>query len=413
METLLNNLKRVIEKENKFAIYGAGEFASILVQYCSRKGFANKIVNCIVTKRDSYTPAHILGVPVIELEQAKWEKNTLIIVAILSDKAKQEVKNSLEQLKWNSQYFMTKEEFRAIYGMLGDFSAVIQCELRRFFVQREVQYERQQKEYENLSLLIQSMPVVAETHQQTFGMYKDANKGKIVVICAPGPSLNCYQYNDAYVHIGLNSVLFNDEIKVDYYFNQHIPSEVDFYGSGCDVHPGLRKKYLEHFSKLKCVKFIGQKIGSDWIISPPFGEISNSNYKPYYISDIKTTHRFCADIRYNFLYGARSIIFPALQFALFTNPEKILIVGSDGYDASEKNYFQNEMDHEMRERMGEKVDIRNELLSINEQMEEIYKEFRKFAMLSYPNTEIIMVNPVHYKGIFKETFTDETGRILL
>ena len=72
----------------------------------------------------------------------------------------------------------------------------------------------------------------------------------------------------------------------------------------------------------------------------------------------------------------------------------------------------NQIEHEMEERI---TDISKEMFLpyVNKNMEEIYKELRKFAVIRYPNTEIIMVNPVHFKGIFKETITDENGQIVL
>lgn len=406
-DKILLDFKTIIEQEDKVLIYGAGEFASIVVRYCTMNGLASKIVNCVVTKKNWNTPEHILGIPVIDFEHGKWRKDILIIIAILAEESKNDVKYSLKNRDYCNLYCMIGEEFRAIYEKISDFSIGIQNELRRLIVQNE----RQQHQYENISLLIQSMPTVVETHKKTFDKYKDINKGKVIVVCAPGPSLNKYKYDDKYVHIGLNSLLFNDEIKLDYYFNQHIPLGFDFYGNGCDVHPDIRKRYLEYFSKLKCIKFLGQKIGNDWVITPPFGNISDLNCEFYYISDIEMTHRFCPDIRYNFLYGSTSIIFPALQFALFTNPRKIFIVGSDGYSISGENYYQRQVDHELEERLGTRmIDM---LPSVNEQMERIYKDFHKFALASYPNTEIIMVNPVYFKGIFKETITDENGQILL
>lgn len=413
MESILSKLNNT----EKFVIYCAGEFATLLVQYCSVNGYADKISSCVVTQREPSTPAHILGVPVVELLELKQEEDILIIVAILSENAKHEIDDALRAAGYHNIHFLRKEEFRTINESLADFSADIKCELKRLLVQSQQQYNelfaQNQQHYESLSLLIQSMPVVAETHKQSFGRYKDINKGKNVVICAPGPSLNKYTFNDEYVHIGLNAVIFNENIKLDYYFNQHIPQSYDFGGSGYDIDPAGRHKYLEYFTKLKCVKFLGQKIGADWNISPPFGEFSDSNYCNYYISDVETTHRFFADIRYHFLYGSTSVIFPALQFALFTNPQRIFIVGSDGYSIDTANYYSKEEDNRLNARLPYPSEQENILISTNSRMTEIYKELREFADIRYPNTEIIMVNPVHFKGVFKETRTDEKGRILL
>jgi len=411
-EKAMLNFKQQIQKADKFAVYGAGEFASLLVQYCFENGYADKIENCIVTRWDLSVPAYILGVPVIELGMWKQEKDILIIVAILSEKGKKEIADCLRSTGYYNLYFLTEDEFKTISRSIMDFSAEIKCELRRLVAQNRRQSEQIQQLYKDLSTLIQSIPAVVETHKHTFGKYKDIHKGKTVVICTPGPTLNQYQYNSSYIHIGVNSVIFNDKIKLDFYFNQHIPSEYDFEENGLDIQPIARQRYMEFFSKQKCIQFLGQRIGEDWIISPPFGEYSDPNYNVYYTSDIEATHWFCEDIRYGFLYGSTSIIFPALQFALFTNPQRIFIVGSDGYDASRENYYSRQIEDEQDERI---TRSRKEgvLLYVNKKIEEIYKELRKFAMVRYPDTEIIMVNPVHFKGIFKETITDKNGQIVL
>lgn len=404
-----------VQNADKAAVYCAGEFASFLIQYCSVNGLADKIEYCIVTKRDPYTPAYILGIPVVQLKDLEQQTDMLIIVAVLSEDIRQEIVHSLTASGYQNICLLSEREFRNVNESLADFSAEIKCKIVNLFAQNQRLYDNLlsaiQRQYENLSLISQNMPLVAETHKQSFGKYKDINQGRTVVICAPGPSLNQYTFNDNYVHIGLNALLFQDRIKLDYYFNQHIPSEYDFWGTGVDVHPKRRKKYLDSFSKLKCVKFIGQLIGTAWNTSPPFGEYSNSEYNTYYISDIKTTHNFCVDIRYNFLYGAKSVIFPALQFALFTNPKRILLVGCDGYSMSDTNYYSKEEDDYLK---NEAVIVNKDafLCTLNEDMRRIYKELQKFAVIRYPNTEIIMVNPVCYKGIFNEAKTDDAGRIM-
>ncbi len=404
MDDKLAVFRQRVQMADNFAVYCAGEFASLLVQYCSANGLADKIVNCVVTEKDQNTPASILGIPVIELKDLHKSEDILFVVAILSEKSKMAINSSLMTAGYRNIYLMSLEEYRAINGYLADFSVDIKSELKRLFSQN-------QQHYEKLAMLIQSMPLVADTHKQSFDKYKDINKGKTVVVCAPGPSLNRYSFNENYIHIGLNSLLFQDRIKLDYYFNQHIPSEYDFWGNGFDVHLEGRKKYLENYSKLKCVKFIGQLIGNTWNISPPYGEFSNNNYCTYYISDVETTYNFCADIRYSFLYGARSVIFPAMQFAFFTNPQRILLVGCDGYSDSGANYYSKEGDNYLNEVIT--VDRNKTLLSINDEMEKIYKDLRKFAVIRYPNTEVIMVNPVRYKGIFRETTTDDAGQIIV
>ena len=70
-----------------------------------------------------------------------------------------------------------------------------------------------------------------------------------------------------------------------------------------------------------------------------------------------------------------------MQFALFTNPRRIYLVGCD----CSSGYFD-----------GTATPLPNEHLV------GLWKEIKKFAEIYYPETEIICVNPVGLKGVFKD-----------
>jgi hypothetical protein len=38
-----------------------------------------------------------------------------------------------------------------------------------------------------------------------------------------------------------------------------------------------------------------------------------------------------------------------------------------------------------------------------------WNEFKKFASIYYPKTEIISINPIGLKGLFKDIYTDKSG----
>jgi hypothetical protein len=80
-------------------------------------------------------------------------------------------------------------------------------------------------------------------------------------------------------------------------------------------------------------------------------------------------------------YG--SVIFPAMQFALWCCPARIFIVGCD---VSNEGYFY--------EQGKNALNIEMNLLG--------WKKMKEFAHAFYPETEIISINPVGLRGIFTD-----------
>ena len=116
-----------------------------------------------------------------------------------------------------------------------------------------------------------------------------------------------------------------------------------------------------HAIKAKALRY-----RTDWVDIPGF--------QPQFAYDISTQPLGC--------FG--SIVFPALQFALWTHPKRIYLVGCDcttngySYDKKDKNF-----------------------LPVNTIIE-TYKKFKQFAQKYYPDVEIISINPVGLKGLFKD-----------
>lgn len=413
----MHDLEFELSRLGKFAIYCAGEFASLLVRYCASIGIHDNIVCCVVTERDPYTPAHILGIPVLEFKDFAEEKNIPICITLLSEKPRRVIQDFLSEHGYNNQLVLDSSDFRILNKLETDFSADIKCELRRLTVKNDLLALKIEKKINDLTMLVHSMPMVAEVHNRSFGEYRGIHKGKSIVICGAGKSLNLYSFDDKYIHIGCNSTGLVHHEKLDYYFIQHIPGESKlFYNVAPNfISPEIRKEYLRILKELKCVKFVGQSIGEEWFINPPIGEFYEGNVRPYFFSrDIEGTHYYCKDIRYGLLYAQDSIIFPAIQFALFTNPEKIYLVGCDGYSKKD-NYADNAFARKV-ERLVENSDIipnKNTFYDpVNEVMRKRYEELQDFARMCYPGTEIVMVNPQKYTGIFNEVFTDENGHII-
>lgn len=99
------------------------------------------------------------------------------------------------------------------------------------------------------------------------------------------------------------------------------------------------------------------------------------------------------NIEYYPLMHFHSIIFPAIHFALYTRPKKILLIGCD---CADKSHFD-----------GSGLYSKNfGVSSIAPAWQNGYKEVKKFAERYYPDTEIISVNPVGLKGMFHDVYTE-------
>jgi|GEM_PF-4479033 len=412
-EETLSTFYQKISQADKFSIYCAGEFAALAVQYCISKNLREKMDCCVISQREIFDVDNILGVPVIEYCDFSGKKNALIVVAVLNEKVRSEIRESLMADGFNNLYLLSREEYSAINELIADFSADIRSSLiglrkdvyRLAQQLQNVQDYIDKRLYHDLTYLVKNINAVTETHKANFGPYKGINKGKTIIICAPGESLNKYEYDPEFVHIGVNSTLLQERIKLDYAFLQHFPSEKDSEASNKVFDKRIREQYFYALKNTKCVKFIGQLLGSYSYTSPPFGEFSDGNFKTYYLADY-LDNDYCVDIRYGLIRGG-NIVLSALQFALFTNPEKIYLVGCDGYTNGKRMYFHKEYDRLFRESISDTM--REDINSI---MRDHHISIKEFAEHSYPNTEIIMVNPVCYSGIYNETTTNENGRII-
>jgi len=216
-------------------------------------------------------------------------------------------------------------------------------------------------------------------HMQTFPKFKCCNTEKDIYIIATGPSAKKFIQKDKNAkYIGVNRA-FEMGYDFDYYFIQD--------------YSGKTKEYidkLDNYRPGKCQKFYG--LTTEWSYEPertiPESHAIKAKalryrtdwakidgFRPNFAYDLTTTPLGC--------FG--SVTFPALQFALWTYPKRIFLVGCDcttsGYAYSkEKNFL------------------------IPDKIIDAYKEFKAFSHKYYPDVEIISINPVGLKGIFKDVF---------
>ena len=218
---------------------------------------------------------------------------------------------------------------------------------------------------------------VAQTHYKSFNKYKNIYKDKDIVLFATGPSLNNYKKIENAIQIGVNKSFLNKNLNLDYLFIQDYDA----------VNSYLKELDNEKFKNI--IKFFGilsfnYKRRKNIII--PESLVLKYNANKYYLfpnPPVKPLY-FSPDIDTNWIQDCYSVIFSAMQFALFTNPKRIYLVGCD----CSSGYY----------------DEKNPKIKPNKKLVRFWGDIKKFAETYYPETEIISVNPVGLKGLFKDLY---------
>lgn len=244
--------------------------------------------------------------------------------------------------------------------------------------------------YENINMpkIIKVYTQASILHKETFKGYKDKYKGKEIVLCGAGPTLNKYIPIENTIHVGLNRVFLYNRVKFNYLF-------------ACDYR-GIKhlKDEFASYGKDFCTKFIGYQ---DHCLDIDIPEAYTRTFdcKRFYTDCFRCPNStFTVDITSAPLGNFNSIAFPALQFILYTNPSKIYIVGCD---VSADGHFSN------KKLTTEQIKLyKNDQIEINNLLKKQWAEFKLFRDIYYPDTKIVSINPVGLKGLFDEDiYTNE------
>ena len=226
--------------------------------------------------------------------------------------------------------------------------------------------------------IIMHANAITNTHRETFTKYKNRHVGEEVVLVASGPTLNHFEPIRDCVYVGVNKVLLYEKVHFDYLFFQdfaHLQAHeiLDLMGK----YAGAKKFY----------GILQDTIRQDWIV-PESAAIRDQAERYYVISQWKYPPvHFTYDIANEPFGDCGSVSFAALQFILWTNPRRIYLVGQD----VTTTYFDRSASF-----MGPS-NISNQLRG--------WKAMVKFANTYYPNTEIVSINPVGLKGMFRDMYT--------
>lgn len=224
--------------------------------------------------------------------------------------------------------------------------------------------------------------MVFNQHQKIFPEYQNRHKNKDIVLVATGPSLRYYTQIHNSINIGVNRAYQNNNIKFDYLFF------LDYRAT---------REYIMETQDYNCTKFVGWHSNPDfnpWDVKRkdschiPDSIVKNLNAKIFYVNTFDDY--ISKDISTSPLIDFGSSVFPAFHFSLFTLPKRIFLVGCD---CTFNGYFD-----------GTEQNLKDKFL-----MDETLKGYNKvkqFINNFYQNTEIISINPIGLKGVFKDVYTE-------
>lgn len=222
------------------------------------------------------------------------------------------------------------------------------------------------KKIDKLGMFTQNNFAMEALHSVVFPKYQNCHQGEDVVILGTGPTLQDYvEIKDA-IHIGVNSAVLFDKLKLDYLFVLDVLA---------------LKKNEKEILNYQCKKFFGIT-GISNLISDQY--LQEVEHERYFVDYTRTLEDFPCDISHSYFTDYGSVIFSALQFALWTNPKRIYLVGCD---CTNLGYFNSSA-------VNDNSNIKNWLKG--------WLKLKQFQLTAYPKTEIISIRPVGLKGIFSE-----------
>ncbi|MBQ8516226.1 MAG: hypothetical protein IJ498_01455 [Akkermansia sp.] len=214
-----------------------------------------------------------------------------------------------------------------------------------------------------------SLPALIH-HPTVFPKYKGLHKGQDLVLVGAGPTLDQYTPIPGAFHIGVNRV----------FQATHVPLDYLFIADGGTI----ESQQLLDYRKNECVKFFGRH--RVYPIMETFAD--DCKAERFFIDPLRpgaTHNNIFKDLAHQPFVYCYSIIIAAFQFALWCQPKRLYVVGCD---AANNGYFSG--------------DTRDTKQWLNENIIKEWHTVAEFAKKHYPDIEIISINPVGLKGLFKD-----------
>ena len=375
-----SDIMSLINYYEEIIIYGAGEPTQRLLRCLFLKGNLNEIL-CIAVKDNEHeliNPRFVYKVPVVSIDNlTHFAKTACFIVCVKNDNDRITIHNELTK-KGIFNVFLCND------NCLEDMNNVLhEMNTKGVF---DKYMENLLLEYRSQQAAIDENNEICEVHKQTFSSYHNCNRGRDVVVLASGPTAANYKKIEGALHIGMNNS-YKLGIPLDYYFIQ------DGARRGEGIH-----KFDDGIKQVNCDIFIGRYSGMCQYRSIEFPEnieFINSNIKRYFLDTRFPDKIIYKDIRYHPLMDFFTVAFPAFHFALFTHPQRIYLVGEDITNQYGLHFYKESSDT-----ASPKANCHDD-----RKIKLGWALAKQFAFIYYPDIEIISVNPVELRGLFKDQST--------
>lgn len=388
---LINNRESLAEALNSCegcVIYGAGLVGTCLIQYLSREKLSSRII-CIAVKSREGNPVSILGIPAYELSQMEHYRAKYLFLIATLEHLQEGIRAELGEFGCERITGLSNVFYARIREEVNDFTPDILCMLQKGLGNMYANFAglyNQMGMVKNellreLTFLIEEQNEISAVNTKAFAEYQNCYRGRDVVVVATGPTLNDYEPIEGAIHIGVNTAYKNPKLKLDYLFVQDGRPEF------------LERGKFDGLEDVKCKIFMGRiskSSNAERIEFPEeyrlYGNITN-----YIVAKAWARAGIYRDICQHPLYGGQTITLSAFHFALYTYPQRIYLVGCDN---ASTGYYDGTVDKQCL--------IEEKTAKL---LKEDYQEMKQFAQIHYPETEIISVNPVGLKGVFKDIYT--------
>ena len=380
----LNNLIQLIHSREEVIVFPIGAEGQQLLDFLRYTNFLGRVC-CIAAPQvagDNTEQRTVHEVPVIPFEHLVHFRETAIFIVVAPNRYH-------EKLNENFTLF----GFKMIAFIGDELQAQIRDALQRMASSGQIMmwyFQHFDQKIKDMEHRIEEQNEVCRVNTKAFAEYRNAFRGKEVVIVANGPTLNYYKPIPNAIHIGLNWAWRKENIRFDYIFAQD---------SGYFKNVAKDNDIPQLTKRIASKVFIGKRVavGHDIFIDPAESALSINNSVQYYLNWARSGQTIYQDICTHPLINFFSVVNSALHFAMFTHPEKIYLAGCD---VSPIGHF---------------YDKKGSNLSANLNVVAMkigYARIKMFARLYYPDTEIISINPVGLRGLFKDVYTDEYRKAL-
>ena len=378
----LQSLIQLMHSHNEVIVFPIGGEGQQLLDFLRYANFLERVCCIAATEVVSGVEQKFIHeVPVIPFENLVHFRETALLIV-----------SAPEQFHENIDAELTRFGFKTVVFVRNDIHAQIINELQKMYSTGQIMMWYMRHFDEKITKLengVAEHNEVTAFNTKAFAEFRNAFRGKDIVIVGSGPTSKYYPPIRDAIHIGLNLSWRREGIPIDYLFT------IDGYRNLIDdakVEDGFHRIHRRVFvGKIvdRCSENCGNYYESIYLHGPSIVR--------FFVNDCNLDQTIHQDICYHPLADFWSVSFEALHFSLLTYPKRIFLVGCD---TSPTGHFYAESD-----KIG---DIFKRTISVTSKFMKVgYARMKMFAKHHYPDTEIISINPVGLRGLFKDVYKDE------